>query len=315
MTCPTLAPHGGIRVILEWANHLPDVVVRVPKVEPVDWMRVAPHVRLVESDEALEQCGTLIVSSPHGVEYLTRRGVRRFVFLQMLEHLFRPNNRTWQHACAKAYRTDDPLILISGWNERVIRTQFRRRGPIEQVGNGIDLTDFPIERVKKSGDVVLVEGWDAGNVTKDVDGIGPKVAARLKADGCTIVAYGRNDDPRTPGILDEYHAKPDLATLNDLYRKATILLKATRYDARSCAPVEAMTKGTVTARAIVEGDDDLDATNSIRVGYDQRQLYRAARRLLDDEGLRAELSENCIRYAEEHSWDKMMPRIRAVLSV
>jgi hypothetical protein len=64
--------------------------------------------------------------------------------------------------------------------------------------------------------------------------------------------------------------------MNDLYEEATIMIKATKYDARSTAPLEAGTKGTVTVRGIIEGDDDLTEENSYKVGYSVDKLYDAA---------------------------------------
>ena len=206
VTCPTLRPHGGVRVILEWANRIPDVVVHVPKIEPVEWMRVAPHLAFTTKYDALRRSETLIVTSPHGLDCLKVPGPsKRFVFLQMLEHMFRERNSGWERACRRAYTTAEPLILISKWNERVIREQYGRKGPIVQVGNGVSLEDFPIECRAKASDVVLVEGWNPGNATKDIDGIGPDVAKRLKADGCTIVGYGRDEPREQRHVLDEYH--------------------------------------------------------------------------------------------------------------
>lgn len=317
MTCPTLRPHGGVRVILEWANRLPNVVLRVPAAETIEWGRIAPHVKVATDDTDLASCGVLIVTSPHGDAYLDHPDApdRRFVFLQMMEHMFRISRRDWVKRCYELYLRPEPLVLISDWNERTMREEVGRTGEILRVGNGVNLKQFPIERVAKRDDVVLVEGWNPGNRTKDIGRIAHLVADRLKADGCTILAYDRRPPQEHRRTCDEFHVRPDLATMNDLYRRATILVKASRWDARACAPMEAMTKGTVTARAIIEGDDDLTPENSLRTLYHQDALYRAARRLLDDTGLRNELADNCLRYAEEHSWDKVMPRIRETLSV
>ena len=180
--------------------------------------------------------------------------------------MFRERNAGWQRACRRAYTTPGAAHPHLEVERAGHPGAVRQEGALVQVGNGVSLEDFPIERRPKASDVVLIEGWNPGNATKDIDGIGPSVARRLKADGYTIIGYGRDEPKQHRHVLDEYHVSPDLETLNRLYSAATILVKATKYDARSCAPIEAMTKGTVTARAIIEGDDDLDETNSIRIG-------------------------------------------------
>ncbi len=43
-------------------------------------------------------------------------------------------------------------------------------------------------------------------------------------------------------VPDEYYVKPNLETLNNLYRRAKIFTITTKNDARSTAPLEAATK-------------------------------------------------------------------------
>ena len=95
--------------------------------------------------------------------------------------------------------------------------------------------------------------------------------------------------------------------MNQLYSQATILVKATLYDARACAPMEAMCKGTVTARAIMHGDDDLiHGENCLKCGYDKDHLYRNAKELLTNHELRKRLANNCIEYVRKYNWDYWM---------
>lgn len=306
MTCPTLRPHGGVRVILEWARRL-GAVVHVPRVEPVEWMD-ASGITITDS-QTVNGCSLLIVGSPHGLPFLDQPAERKIVFLQMAEHMFRRDAK-WTAVCARAYTTSHPLVLISGWNERVVR-EFGRTGHVVQVGNGVSLDDFPIEPTQ--GATVLVEGWNPTNPTKDVRRVAPRVAARLKADGFRIVAYAARPPWDHHDVPHEFHVAPDRETLNALYRGAAILLKASRYDARACAPMEAMTKGTPTVRAIIEGDDDLTAANSVRTRYSVSDTYEAARALLSDDTRLSALSDACVSYAESHSWDRMWPSIAEAL--
>jgi glycosyltransferase involved in cell wall biosynthesis len=206
------------------------------------------------------------------------------------------------------------LISISEWNISYINRHFPKRGPVYYVGNGVNTNDFPIEKIKKDGQYVLVEGWNALNPSKDSARIAPRVAGKLKEKGYKILAYSQQRCSDYRKIPDEFHVKPKLAKMNDLYRRATILLKASHYDARACAPVEAMTKGTVTARAITLGDDDLiHEKNCIRGLYDENSLYESALRLLEDTELRGRLSRNCYRHVHKYSWGYWMPKIEDIL--
>jgi glycosyltransferase involved in cell wall biosynthesis len=207
------------------------------------------------------------------------------------------------------------LISISEWNIKYINSHFPKRGPVHYVGNGVNAADFPIEKVKKDGQYVLVEGWNALNPSKDSARIAPRVAGRLKEKGYKILAYSQQKCIDYRKISDVFHVKPRQAKKNDLYRRATILLKASHYDARACAPVEAMTKGTVTARAITYGDDDLvHEKNCLRTPYNESDLYESALRLLEDTKLRNRLKRNCYKHLKSNSWDRWIPEIENILT-
>ena len=105
---------------------------------------------------------------------------------------------------------------------------------------------------------------------------------------------------------DEFHHAPSPEDIVKLYQRAHILLKASVYDARSCAPVEAMACGTPTARALHLGDDDLiNGINCLRCDYNEEQLKAIAGRLVEDADLRAELAANGLAYRKRWlSWER-----------
>jgi hypothetical protein len=111
---------------------------------------------------------------------------------------------------------------------------------------------------------------------------------------------------------DEYIDNPTVKQLNDLYEKATILLKATKMDARSCSPMEAMTKGTVTVRGIEFGDDDLTNDNSFRCLYDEVALYETAKFALNSP-IRQQKADLCREYVQTYSWEYWMNQINQII--
>ena len=234
--------------------------------------------------------------------------------MQMVEHMFRPNDAAWYEKCVKFYTSPHQMFAISKWNIDVVVGDFGRTGPIHYIGNGVNLRDFPIERPEKDGKTILVEGWEGYNPAKDIDCVGPRVANALKQKGYTILAYGQVPLTTMPWALDEYHFRPPLAKINDLYSRATILLKASRYDARSCSPVEAMTKGTVTVRAIVKGDDDLiGCKNSIRCMYDYGEAFRRCIELLENRTILSHLRSGCYEHVQKYTWDYWIEKINEIL--
>jgi hypothetical protein len=287
ITTPSLqVPHGGTRILNEWAVRIAqfhDVTLLVHNGPAVcDWYDIPPAVSVTRSRAAVLSADCVIIGSPHSIDLsrvIRPKRQKCFVFMQMLEHMF-SGQRQFQALCSQFYLSKFPMFHISRWNEEYVR-RIGRKGEIHYVGNGVNLDHFPISNKKKDGKVVLVEGWECVNGSKDIDYIGAKVAGKLKSEGYTILAYGQRPLEHFADNLHEYYYRPSLEQMNMLYERATILTKASRYDARSTTPMEAMTKGTVTARAIIQGDDDLvHGENCLRCDYDMAKLYENAKELL-----------------------------------
>jgi len=319
---PTLRVYGGIRIILEWANRLIQwnevYLYNQENTTICDWFTFDPKLKLVKNDNIINSVDCLIITNPNGMKYANYPNPRlKVIFMQMVEHLFMPNNKKWLIKCNEFYSSRYPMIAISQWNIDMVKKDFNRVGKTHYVGNGISFKDFPIENELKDNKTVLVEGWEPANYCKDELQIGPKVAKRLKADGYKIIAYSQHPLKTLTDIPNEYYYKPDLKKMNELYKNATILVKATRYDARSLSPLEAMTKGTVTARAIINGDDDLiHEYNCLRCDYNREdELYDNAKLLLTDVKLRNRLSLSCLEHvANKCSWNHWMPVINYILN-
>lgn len=319
-TIPGWGRHGGVRVILEHVNRLHAMGHNVTLLSlqrgRADWFVLNPGIHIVYHPTDAKNVDVAVVTSPHTIHWLDAiKAKKKVLFCQMAEHLFRSHDFKWGLKCERFYTANVPMMAISQWNIDLFRDFYGRTAPTYYIGNGVNLDDFPISDKPKDGKSILVEGWVAHNGAKDTSCIGPSVAMRLKKElGVKILAYSQlaNTTAFTP---DEYYQKPDLAAMNDLYERATIMIKATRYDARSCAPMEAMTKGTVTARAVIEGDDDLEHNvNCLRSGYNEDELYQNAKRLLTDHTLRHSLSIFGRAHVRKYSWDYWMNKVNDILT-
>lgn len=320
LTTPTLqGRHGGIRILCEIANRLQDLGHEVTLYNlgghlTCDWFDV--KVRITNSTILLKKADCLIITSPHTIhlQKQIRQDQKCFLHCQMMEHLFNIGNKRFYDQCIEFYTSPHPMFSISQWNMQMMK-ELGRTAPTHYIGNGVNLEHFPISDKPKDGKTVLVEGWECTNQAKDVDNIAPKVAKRLKEEGYYIIAYSAQPLKTMPDVPHEYHCKPSLEKMNELYERATILLKASKYDARSCAPVEAMTKGTATARVIQFGDDDLiDEYNCLRDYYNQDRLYLNSLQLLKNVELRKTLSKNCLQYVQtECNWQTIMNQINEIL--
>ena len=307
--------HGGIRVINEWANRLEyygHTVILYNQAGPVrcDWMTIT--CKIVNTTNLLASSDLLIVTSPHGASLLYKdKPVKKVVFLQMLEHLFNITNKAFFDSCFTLYSTKYPLISISQWNIRILQNTYKRKGPIFYVGNGVNLEDFTISDKPKEGRVVLLESPEPTNMAKDTEKIAVQVAKNLREKGWAIKGFGLKKP--VDRIYAEYHVKPDLATMNRLYEESTIMIKATKYDARSTAPLEAGTKGTVTIRSIIDGDDDLNESNSFKTGYSYDKLFDATMFAINHPDQLKEKSDNIRKYTQTYTWDYWMDKINQIL--
>lgn len=234
---------------------------------------------ITKSRHTLAQSDVVVICSPH-TQYKQRPSQKVFCFAQMAEHLFRDYSKQWRRQCEQWYKLPYPKIYGSEWIADLLH------GECYYLEDGINTDHFPIERPIKDSNTVLVEGWECSNDAKDVDAIGCKVAERLKHEGYKIISYGFQHATRYVNVPDEYYYRPSLETMNDLYRRSSVLIKATKYDSRALSPIEAMTKQCPTARAIIQGDDYLQhEVNCLRSGYDEDELYNNAVSLLSGHSL------------------------------
>lgn len=318
ITIPAFGLHGGIRVIIELANRLTKYynvhLHSLNGLHNVDYWSINEKVKIVDSD--MSNMDILLITSPHSIDFGYRVDTPNnvFVHLQMMEHLFN-NSIKWHDQCKRLYTTEYPIMSISEWNIERLTSVYKRQGITHYIGNGVNTDDFEIKFTDKDFKTVLVEGLEPGNPAKDTDRIGSKVALKLKREGYDIIAYGQTPPKLYGHVPCEFHQSPSLEKLNELYERATILLKASKYDARSCSPIEAATKGTVTARAIINGDDDLiNNVNCLKVGYSEQSLYKAAKKLLTDKENYYRLQSGLKDLLKQNDWDIWIKKIHEIIS-
>ena len=321
ITIPGFSPHGGINVIIEWANQLSrwhDVTLISDSLQNNHWYPVKTKVT---TDIWLQPYDALIVTSPHFSHLLGDLPTsiygdftgKRFVFCQMLEHLFRPNDKAWQKRCEAFYNAEFPMFYISRWN----RGEMGRKNDEDlYVQNGINFELFPIENPEKSDRLhVLIEGWEPGNPTKDVKYLGAQIGRYVKQKyNAYVMAYGGKTLKFKPQYCSEYRFKPDLKTLNDLYSRAHILVKASRFDASSTVPFEAATKNCVTVRGIERGDDALiDGFNCYKRGYNLDQLIEAVDKAVITDNSR--LISNFREHLSYWTWERILEDVNKKVSL
>lgn len=284
---PTVSACGGVRVLFEyavnWAAVGHDVVIGCDEGQRQNWFGLGnvPIKRYWEC--ATDKWDLVIASSPNTVDFASRvRAARRIYFVQMMEHLFEsllnPSYYANRATYGQAHRAGFGFITIARWLQDEL-SKWGIQAPV--IPNGINPEHFHQERVNKR-DYILVEGDDR-NQAKDIYGLGWRAALSVApAFGLRVVAMTGVDNPLV-SRCDMQVKRPDVDTMRRLYGEAVCMVKASRFEGRSLAPLEAMACGTATVRAIVAGDDDvIDGVNSVRTEYALEPLAYALRDLLQD---------------------------------
>lgn len=317
-------PHGGIRVIIEHVNTLAalghDCTLHVFG-NPMNkvWATISSQVRVLYGGQVADEFDVIVSTTPPLALMLDAAavGAKKFYFLQMAENLFVQSAHDFNQKAMLSYRVPFPIIGISRWVEFYVRTTGGRKDmPMYYVGNGVS-ADFCPPKQKPEQFTVLVEGWQSYGDSKDVAGIAPNVAKRLKQEfGAYVIAYSQFPLTHMKDVPDEYYQIPAPDELVSIYQRAHIMLKASLLDARSCAPVEAMACGCVPVRAIQHGDDDLiHGYNCLRSEYNEGSMYRNAAQLIKDRDMLNQLAHNGLEYRKEwldwREWMKIIEQIYA----
>lgn len=258
LTIPAFSNHGGINVIIEWANQLSiyhDVVLLYNDIDNAvhQWYPIKVPIK---KETYISECDILIVCSPHQYHLIEEYKPKKvYLFLQMLENEFRSNSTVWERICRRMYLSHYPMFVLSDWiKEALIKKG--RTGQIIKVRNSINTSLFHVETPKKEK-IVLFEGWEPTNPTKDIKRYSQTIAKEYKKQGYKIYAYGSNniiEDFKTP---DRYYKNPSLKTLNDLYRRAEVFIKCSVKDCWSTTTMEAAVKGCKIYRFVDKGDEHL----------------------------------------------------------
>lgn len=258
---PSLEPYGGVRVILNWAKYLAwnqhnVTLCSVNGSMSKPWFTLPDEVRVKYGWPVdLSAYNIVIATNPDTVFWAQRKTNNLVYICQMAEELFHEQeSQAYQRAVAAA-SLNIPMITVADW----VKYRYHNRpAPTYVVPNGTDIEFIHhIPQQQTENPVVVVEGWNANNEAKDTAGIVRKVVQKLKESRpIKIIGYGQTEIEETR-LFDEYYVYPSTETLASLYSRANFLLKASRYETRSLAPLEAMACGCIPVVAIGQGHPDL----------------------------------------------------------
>lgn len=291
---PSLNTHGGIRVLIEVANRLSSkghhVVFHSVEGGNEDWANLQVY-NTTGRDLYLRGYDVVIAGSPTIAQAIKDYPIKKYLFLQMAEEMFNPNDGGWFATCMEAYFSGIPIITISHWLMYRLRS-IGVNSQMHYVDLGVD------ERfVNKGGErkYILVANWNAQNSVKDVDILGPRVAQFLKRKyGVKIVGYGAERPKVYTDVCDQYVTNARVEDLVELYNGALFTIQATRFDCRSLVGMESISCGTPVCRGIISGDEDIKhLINSVRCNYDIDEMIFWADKMYSDREFLEGLRKNC----------------------
>lgn len=314
---PGLGPCGGVRIVVEHCNRLAErghdvSIITMSRGWP-DWIDI--KVPILNPNQRTK-CDVVVATGHQTVRAaMWVPADRYYYFVQMMEHRFYPENSCGWNKAIESYKLamaeEFKVITIANWLSREMTARFGIDSTI--LPNGVNMDDFYPEPGQRA-EAILVEG-DGRNPAKDTEGISWKVALELRKEyGLQLWGYAAATNPYM-AQFDRFEMNPSTATMRKLYSKAQFLLKASKYEGRACAPVEAMACGTASARAITKGDDDLiNRVNCLRVDYEYGALLHAARSMVKGTHLRQMLHNGAFAYANVHlHWGPIITQLEQIL--
>jgi glycosyltransferase involved in cell wall biosynthesis len=104
-------------------------------------------------------------------------------------------------------------------------------------------------------------------------------------------------------------------TLAALYRLAAVFVFPSLYEGFGLPPLEAMASGTPVITSNVSSLPEVVGDAALMIDpHDPSVIADAMRRVLDDEGLRADLKKRGLARAREFSWERSIRRVREIYS-
>ena len=315
---PGLGPCGGIRMIIEHVNRLAarghTVALVAPEPRQPRWIDVDVPIVPLATFKGAKPLDAVVATGPATVPWgLSIPARQRYWFVQMAEwNFFQPGTRAYQdvlNAYPLGKKEGYRVIGISKWVNTVMYDNWGIEAAY--IGNGVNQEQFYPDGKKEYA--VMVEG-DSRNPAKDTSWLAWKVAVELKKKyGVQLWGYSALHNEYTDH-LDRFVLVPTVKEMRQMYSRSLFLLRASKYDARACAPVEAMCCGTPTARALISGDDDLiHGSNCLRVDYNYTDLWHIACTLMEDDVARRKLEKAGLEYARRHlQWNPIIDRLEEI---
>lgn len=321
-----LDPCGGVRIIAEHLNRLTDrghtcYVYCLNGDMSLTWMPI--NFKVIGKDQVnrtAKKADVIVATeanTPPVVAELETKA-RLFYFIQMREALFFcQSNPLWAGKVEMGYEVMKDIlqpIVISKWLKAFLEDEHGYED-VPIVPNGVNAEMFYPDPVFPKSDKprLLIEGHGR-NEAKDIHNMAYQVADTYRKNVQPIELWGFSQYP-ADGDFDSYWVQPSQDEIRQIYSSCDVLVKASRFEGRSCVGPEAMACGCAVVRALDRGRDDLlDGYNCLLTEYgDAQGMYNNLKMVLQQETLKQRLIDKGIEYAREHlGWDDKISKLEAI---
>ena len=328
---------GGVRIICEHLNRLTEkgheCYMGVMSGEPVlDWMPISfPIIPPHQLEAKAKDMDVLVATEANTAEPVARMQTtaKKFYFIQMRESLFFVNgDPIWAGTVEANYKRLKGVlspVVISWWLKDFLEEIYGYED-VPIVPNGLNEKMFYPDPKYPKGHLprVLIEGHTHGEA-KDIRGIAKSIVDAYRKQVRPIEVWGFSQlEPTDNFNFDMFSLLPTQDEIRQIYSSCDVLVKASRFEGRSCVHVEAMACGTAVVCAIDKGDDDLiHGYNCLKVGYDVEhpqqfqqnvnKMFNHLVAVLTEDRLRQGLVTNGLYYVKHNlRWGAFIDRIETV---
>jgi len=328
-------PCGGVRILVEHLNRLTErghscSMVALTGETSLTWMPTNFKIISPEKAARVAKKADVVVATEANTMSVVMdldTKARKYLFCQMRESLFFwRTNQEWALGVEEVYAQAKGIlhpIVISQWLKDFFEDEYGYED-VPIVPNGVNTEMFWPDRLGATTWMpasgihtghkprLLIEGHGK-NEAKDIHNMSYQVVDIYRQHVQPVELWGFSQYVPT-GEWDKYWVLPSQEEIRQIYSSCDVLVKASRYEGRSCVDPEAMACGCAVVRAIDTGDDDLiDGHNCLKVKYgDAQGMYDNLKRVLEDEALRKRLVENGLKYVKEHlGWDDKIDALEA----
>jgi glycosyltransferase involved in cell wall biosynthesis len=208
------------------------------------------------------------------------------------------------------YRSSRIVTLSESSKDEIVRRLRLRPSNITVVPPGVDPTfrpggtRDPSPLVLAVGRLVPVKRFDALiDALADVKARRADLRAVIVGEGYERDALQRRVAEVGAGDWISMPGRVDAATLLDLYRRAWVLVSASRHEGWGMSITEAAASGTPAVATRISGHSDaiVDGVSGMLVDGD-KGLAPAIERVLRDDAFRALLAKNALEHASHFTW-------------